>query len=207
MNLLREYIRELLTESIDPKMVELIDRLEEKGWKVKLLKDRAILFNPAGLGDSNVRVNQGTIGWSTPDEYDFEGPDGYGSCLGANIIDSSYAAGGLGPVLYDVAIEASGGKGLASDRFSVSSEATNVWDYYMNNRPDVQVVQMDNKKNLLTPGDGDNCDQNVSTLDVGTKLKHGWVESSLSKVYKKAGTPVIDELERRGLLMRRKRRG
>ena len=202
MNLLREYIRELLTESIDPKMMELIDRLEEKGWKIKLMKDRVILFNPAGLGDPDVRVNQGTVGWSTPDEYDFKGLQGYGPCLGANIIDTAYAAGGLGPVLYDVAIEASGDKGLASDRFSVSPDATNVWDYYMNNRPDVQIIQMDDRKNSLTPDDGDNCDQKVSTLDVGTKIKHGWVDSSLSKVYKKAGTPVIDELERRGLLVR-----
>ena len=196
MNLLREYIRELLTESIDPKMMELIDRLEEKGWKIKLMKDRAILLNPAGLGVTDVKVNQGTVGWSASDKYN------YGPCLGANIIDSAYAAGGLGPVLYDVAIEASGDKGLTSDRFSVSSAAADVWDYYMNNRADVQIVQMDNEENLLTPGDGDNCDQDVSALDVGTKIKHGWVDSSLSKVYKKAGTPVIDELERRGLLVR-----
>ena len=64
MNLLREYIRELLTESIDPKMMELIDRLEEKGWKIKLMKDRVILLNPAGLGATDVKVNQGTVGWS-----------------------------------------------------------------------------------------------------------------------------------------------
>ena len=198
MNLLREYIRELLTESIDSKMMELIDRLEEKGWKIKLLNDTAILFNPAGLGVPDVKVNQGTIAWSAPDKYD------YGPCFGANIIDSSYAAGGLGPVLYDVAIEASGDKGLTSDRFSVSPAAAGVWDYYMNNRADVQIVQMDNEENLLTPGDGDNCNQDVSTLDVGTKIKHGWVDSSLSKVYKKAGTPVMDELERRGLLVGRK---
>ena len=196
MNLLREYIRELLTESIDPKMMELIDRLEEKGWKVKLMKDRAILFNPAGLGNPDVNVNQGTIGWMTPEEYEYEN---YGPCLGANLVNSSYAAGGFGPVLYDVAIEVSD-NGLMPDRFVVSKEALGVWDYYMRNRSDVQVKQMDNKKNLLTLSDDDNCDQRPAKKYQNDK----WPESSLSKVYYKSGTPVIDELERRGLLVGRK---
>ena len=195
MNLLREYIRELLTESIDPKIMKLIDRVEENGWKIKVRGDRAILLDPV-----SVKVH-GSLRWDTPEEY---GAEGYGSCHGANLVGSSSAVSGFGPILYDVAIEMSGGSGLMSDRYSVSPDATGVWDYYMRNRPDVQVVQMDNKKNLLTPGDGDNCDQEVSTLDVGTRMKHGWVESSLSKVYKKAGTPVMDELERRGLLVGRK---
>ena len=49
MKLLREYIRELLTESVDSKMMELIDRLEEKGWKIKLMKDAAILIDPVAV--------------------------------------------------------------------------------------------------------------------------------------------------------------
>ena len=32
MKLLREYIRELLTESIDPKIMSMIDRAEEAGF-------------------------------------------------------------------------------------------------------------------------------------------------------------------------------
>jgi hypothetical protein len=86
----------------------------------------------------------------------------------------------------------------------------------MRNRSDVQVKQMDNKKNLLTPGDDDNCDQRPALKDVGAGIGSAnsllddtaednydkWPESSLSKVYYKSGTPVIDELERRGLLVR-----
>ena len=213
MNLLREYIRELLTESVDSKMMELIDRLEKNGWKIKLMKDRAILFNPAGLGKPDVKVNQGTIGWATPDEVEQEN---YGWCHSANMVQSSYAAGGFGPILYDVAIEASGDAGLIPDRHSVSTAATGVWNYYMRNRSDVQVKQLDNKENKLTPRDYDNCDQRVSLKDVGAGLGgtnsflddteednyEKWPESSLSKVYYKYGTPVIDELERRGLLVR-----
>lgn len=207
MKLLREYIRELLTESIDPKMMELIDRLEEKGWKVKLMKDRAILIDPVAV------KTRGTIGWMTPEEYEYEN---YGPCLGANLVHSVYAAGGFGPVLYDVALEAAGDSGLTSDRFSVSKEAVGVWNYYMRNRSDVQVKQMDNKKNFLTPGDDDNCGQRPALKDVGAGIGSAnsllddtaednydkWPESSLSKVYYKPGAPVIDELERRGLLVR-----
>jgi hypothetical protein len=195
MNLLREYIRELLTESVDPKIMEIIDRLEENGWKIKLTNDRAILIDPVA-----VKVH-GSIRWDTHDEYEAEG---YGWCHGANLVGSSNAASGFGPILYDVAIEVSGDSGLMSDRYSVSPDATGIWDYYMRNRSDVQVKQLDNKENILTPRDYDNCNQDVSTLDVGTKIKHGWAESSLSKVYYKYGTPVMDELERRGLLVGRK---
>ena len=195
MKLLREYIRGLLTESIDTKIMKLIDRLEENGWKIKLLRDRVILLDPGA-----VKIH-GSLRWDTPEEYEAAG---YGSCHGANLVGSSSAVSGFGPILYDVAIEMSGTSGLMSDRHSVSPSAAGVWDYYMRNRPDVQVIQMDNKKNLLTPNDGDNCDQEVATLDVGTRMKHGWVDSSLSKIYKKAGTPVVDELARRGLLVRRR---
>ncbi len=195
MNLLREYIRSLLTESVDPKIMEIIDRLEENGWKIKLTNDRAILIDPVA-----VKVH-GSIRWDTHDEYEAEG---YGWCHNANLVGSSNAVSGFGPILYDVAIEVSGDSGLMSDRYSVSPDATGIWDYYMRNRSDVQVKQLDNKENILTPRDHDNCNQDVSTLDVGTKIKHGWAESSLSKVYYKYGTPVMDELERRGLLVGRK---
>ena len=207
MNLLREYIRELLTESVDPKIMEIIDRLEENGWKIKLTNDRAILIDPVA-----VKVH-GSIRWDTHDEYEAEG---YGWCHNANLVGSSNAVSGFGPILYDVAIEVSGDSGLMSDRHSVSSAATGVWNYYMRNRSDVQVKQLDNKENKLTPRDYDNCDQRVSLKDVGAGLGGAnsllddieednyekWPESSLSKVYYKYGTPVIDELERRGLLVR-----
>ena len=49
-----------------------------------------------------------------------------------------------------------------------------------------------------TPDDKDNCDQNVSIGDAG---RDDWPESPLSKVYSKAGTPVIDELRNRGMLV------
>lgn len=209
MKILREYIRELLTESVDPKMADLINRLEKKGWKIKLRRDRAILFDPVA-----VKIH-GVVRWDTPKEYEAEG---YGSCHNANLVGSSRATGGFGPILYDVAIEVSGNSGLMSDRHSVSPDAAGVWDYYMRNRSDVQVKQLDNKENKLTSIDDDNCDQRVSLRNVGAGIGSAnsflddteednydkWPESSLSKVYYKSGTPVMDELEKRGLLVGRK---
>ena len=86
-----------------------------------------------------------------------------------------------------------------ADRYTVSGEAADVWWNYMNRRSDVMQQQLDNNENQLTPEDGDNCDQNVSIGDAG---RADWPESPLSKVYSKAGTPVIDELRNRGMLVR-----
>jgi len=196
MNLLREYIRELLTESIDPKIMKLIDRLEENGWKIKVRGDRAILFDPVA------GKIHGSLRWDTPGEY---GAEGYGSCHGANLVGSSSAVSGFGPILYDVAIEMSGGGGLMSDRYEVSSDARAVWDYYMDNRTDVIKQQLDDVDNWLTPEKEDNCKVEIegtggTAYEMFPDSPRAWVDSSLSKVYKKAGTPVMDELRKRGML-------
>jgi hypothetical protein len=184
MNLLREYIRELLTESttIHPRIMKMIDRLEdEEGGRVKinryqvLVKDRQmktlaqVSFDPTGSM--------------------------YGNCSGASIVSFSEAEGGYGPLAYDIAIEATGG--LAPDRTEVSNSARDVWAYYSNNRPDVIKQQMDDLYNRLTPDEKDNCDQNTAEQD---DMAYDWKESSLSKVYSKSGTPVIDELRKRGMI-------
>ena len=87
-----------------------------------------------------------------------------------------------------------------SDRTSVSGEAEAVWDKYMNSRPDVQVIQLDITDDFgepqLTPDKSDDCSQ-VPAYD---RHKSKWYESPLAKKYMKSGTPVIDELRKRGLL-------
>ncbi len=200
MNLLREYIRELLTESIDSKIMSIIDRVEENGWQIKLRYDRVLLIDPV-----TVKI-LGTIRWDRPEDYASEG---YGPCLGANVVGSSHAPHGFGPLLYDVALESSGTAGLTSDRTSVSSDASGVWGYYMRNRSDVQVKQLDDKNNWLTPEKEDNCEQEIeggggTAVDMFPDSPRAWVDSPLSKVYFKSGTPVLSELERRGLMWRRK---
>ena len=182
MKLLREYIRELLAESIDPNIMSQIDKAEKLGIKMEL--------HVGGLyGSVTVFDGHDIIGG-----VDWEKPEG-GKCNGAEMVSSSGMSHGLGPLLYDVAIEAS--LGLMADRGEVSSEAEAVWRRYMAGRPDVEVIQLDDLKNTLTPGEYDNCDQEVAMDYEGP---NGWMDSPLSKMYKKSGTPVIDELRSRGVL-------
>ena len=191
MNLLREYIRELLTESIDSKIMSMIDRAEDAGFKVRVKSDYAAVYDPSldvsgyPVGYVGFKNRVAGVKWSTvPGSL-----GGYGKCLGARAVTTSGSRDfGMGPLAYDVAIEASGG--LMSDRLSVSSDAKAVWKYYMDNRADVIIQQLDNEENKLTPEEDDNCDHPVPFR----------VKSPLTKKYSKTGTPVMDELRRRGML-------
>ena len=189
MKLLREYIRELLTEStIHPRIMRMIDRLEnEEGGKVRINRYQVLVKD-----------------WQnkTLAQVSFDPTDGmHGNCSGASIVSSAEAEGGFGPLAYDIAIETTGG--LASDRTQVSDEAEKVWDYYTNYRKDVQVDQLDIDymnsygEDQLTPDDkSDDCDQ----LPAYDKYGPSWNESGLSKKISKVGTPVIDELRKRGMV-------
>lgn len=96
-------------------------------------------------------------------------------------ITSADATKGWGPLLYDVMMEyltSSRNAVLTSDRAMVSADAKNVWDFYLNNRPDVEKVRLDiSDKTLewvyggtgmapfkqLTPGDSsDDCAQDTA---------------------------------------------
>ena len=187
MRLLREYIRQLLTESvIDPKIMRMIDKAEDYGFFVDITSNSVIIYDGHNTDKPRAKVN-------------FERDTSFGPCMGGAYVTLAKAEGGFGPLAYDVAIEATGG--LMSDRTEVSPDAAAVWDYYANNRPDVQVDQLDILKDYeeeqLTPDDkSDDCDQ-VPAYD---RLKSNWHMSSLSKKISKRGTPVIDELKARGML-------
>ena len=195
MNLLREYIRELLKESVDGKIMSMIDRAEEAGYTIRLFNapggGSVYLLPPEGW--SSPADALGTVDWQRPSEKD------HGPCMQAKNVAWSKAAGGFGPLLYDVAIEAS--SGLMPDRLEVSGEAEAVWQKYMTARPDIQVDQLDIQDDYfepqITPDDpSDDCSQ----VPAHDKLKDKWHTSPLSKMYSKKGTPVIDELQRRGML-------
>ena len=197
MTLLREYIRELLTESVDPKIMSMIDELEKNGGHVEVLPDRVILYQPTENNPQH---------WVAMVAYETTAGLKVGRCGRAGaVVQSATAKTGMGPLAYDVAIEAQEGMGLISDRTTVSSDARAVWDYYLNNRPDVEVIQLDDPFNSLTPEDEDNCDQEVAGgrhAMYGGERDRGkdWIDSPLSKLYKKSGTPVMDELRKRGML-------
>ena len=188
MSLLREYIRELLTESvIDPKIMRMIDKAEDYGFQVEISSNSVIIYGPAGeYDDLRAKVN-------------FERDTTFGPCMSGAYVTLAKADGGFGPLAYDVAIEATGG--LMSDRTEVSPDAAAVWDYYMNSRPDVRVDQLDILEDFeeeqLTPDDrSDDCEQTPAHF----RHKSEWHTSSLSKKISKRGTPVIDELKARNMI-------
>ena len=193
MKHLRQYIRQiLLTETVNPKIMSMIDTLESNGGYVEILPDRVMIWEPSNSGGTRWVA---MVAYETP-----AGARAGGKCGRAGgVVQSSTAKTGLGPLAYDVAIEAQEGMGLISDRASISPDALAVWDYYLNNRPDVEAVQLDDLDNTLTPEDEDNCDQHIARSTI-TGMYNTWQDSALSKLYKKSGTPVMDELQKRGML-------
>ena len=187
MNLLREYIRELLTESaVDPKIMRMIDKAEDYGFNVDIMSNSVIVYASGDIDNPRAKIN-------------FERDTSFGPCMGGSYVTYAKATGGFGPLAYDVAIEVTGG--LMSDRTEVSADAAIVWDYYVNNRPDVKVDQLDiledYEEEQLTPDDkSDDCEQ----VPAHFRHKSDWHKSSLSKKISKRGTPVIDELRKRGML-------
>ena len=120
----------------------------------------------------------------------------YGNCDNAMRVMSVRTPHGWGPLLYDIAIEWATLKstGLIPDRMAVSRDANNVWDYYMNNRPDVKKTQLDNLEDSFKNGPQDDCEQLVGDIfneDIP------WQDSSMSKKYSKSPT-TIDRLKKLG---------
>ena len=198
MKHLRQYIRQiLLTESVNPKIMSMIDKLEKNGGYVEILPDRVMVWEPT---ENDPRR------WVAMVAYETTAGLKVGRCGRAgSVVQSANAKTGMGPLAYDVAIEETEGLGLISDRTTVSPAARAVWDYYLNNRPDVEAIQLDDPFNSLTPEDEDNCDQEVAGgrhAMYGGERDRGkdWLKSPLSKLYKKSGTPVMDELRKRGML-------
>ena len=123
--------------------------------------------------------------------------EGIGECDGAMKIGNATASPGWGPLLYDVAMEyaTQNANGLIADRDGVSPMARGVWRYYLENRPDVTVHQLDDLINTLTypPEDGrtpiesDNCSQKVAKYSGGwnSNPTASWINSPLSKRYTK----------------------
>ncbi len=205
MNLLREYIRELLTEAAMgpadlPEGVSVV--VADRGFRgFRIFYAVEDSLNPGEwikARRSDVGIG-GQVMISQPLQA-------YGECGGAWEVMGSEAVQGWGPMLYDVAMEyaTQNGGGLISDRQAVSPSARNVWDYYMSNRGDVTGIQLDDKQNTLTPEEEDNCMQSVAMKGVNPKsggpMNVEWQDSPLSKRYTKPPT-TMSALEAAGKLV------
>ena len=211
MKLLREYIRELLTEAAKD--------VRDLGEKVVVIHDRGNVFNVSLHakkieGEKPFYYNEDMLGTFEAQKF--------GGCNGAYEVRWAQAPHGWGPLLYDVAMEYATmmGGGLVSDRNSVTPAAAHVWDYYYNNRDDVDYDQMDDLQGHLTPSDeSDDCDQEIVYGGYHSPRGTSWndlegddeswektgkdilLRSPLSKVYRWGGYSVIDDLRNAGKLV------
>lgn len=121
-------------------------------------------------------------------------------CEPAWTIDtSSVGINGLGPLMYDLMIDVIHPHPLASDRAEVTPDARRVWDYYLYNRDDMDIVELP-----------DDCEQSSAKIwadevagGEGEAEEDEWRESSLSKAFMRYpgdGTPLLDELQAMGLV-------
>ena len=207
--------RRFLTESIDSRIERMIDELEDVEFKIAIDKtsmgqsvwyDIMILDEfDVDLPGNNVRIKS-------------NGANEFGECLyGSNAwyVSSAASDEGVGPLLYDVAIELASqmGGGLMSGRYQVSQDAAAVWDKY-DERGDVDSKQLDielafrsNPHALaqLTPDDyTDDCIQDSAVHYgeyTGAEDPWSWSDRSLSRIFRKRRTPVMDELRKRGMLV------
>ena len=196
MNLLREYIRTLLTEAAKGP----IDLPEDVFVQILDKGDHAVFRYVVENPDNGTYINStapvgGKVAIMKPDH----------PCGGAWEVALSTASQGWGPMLYDVAMEwaTQNGGGLVSDRSHVSPSARGVWDYYLSNRGDVQSAQLDDLQNTITPEEEDNCEQHSSTVgrsSAGMPKVVDFQESPLSKRYTKPPT-TMNALDAAGKLV------
>ena len=98
-------------------------------------------------------------------------------------VKSSKAREGVGPLLYDVALEIAGDSGLKPDNLEISQEASAVWKHYDTQRPDVE-------SEMLADGPEDYELFMPSWLAMRPeKYEH------LAKAYYKRDTNTIDDLK------------
>ena len=193
MNLLREYIRELLKEAAMG-----LDELTANDLYITILKDGPEFYIYYSDKAGDLKPSRSSDIWGEVVTM-IPGED-TGPCDGALNVVYSRAAPGWGPMLYDVAMEAATqtGGGLTPDRKAVSNDAQNIWSYYFNDRGDVQSHQLDLTDreveyytdldiSKLTPDiEEDDCLQ-TKTIRA---YKDRWDQSPLSKRYTKAPTTI-----------------
>ena len=204
MNLLREYIRALLTEAAKgPADLpnDVVIAIKARGAMTTIhYGQKADPTKPVNMGGPNDWMGYIDLASNAKIQKGL----GVGSCGGAWMISMVETASGWGPLLYDVAMEyaTEAGGGLISDRGEVSSAARRVWNYYMQNRGDVTGIQLDDLKNTLTPEERDNCDQNVATYSTGYPSANtmDWTDSPLSKRWTKPPT-MMNALRAAGKLV------
>jgi len=224
MRKLRQIIRNIIVESVGhPKMDELVQRfLDDPRGLIIVIDDRTV-YNGYSIEmidpNESTDFNFNSIGKIQITYFSKRSPEK--PCYGAYEI-TGYSrmkqTDNLGPLLYDIAIELSGKRGLMSDRASVSAAAQDMWEKYLIMRDDVKRKQLDSHTFNWTDNPDDDCELYTSSKRYASSDNYmpsdpfsgsseaddayrDWVQgemtSPLSKVYYKEGTPVMDRLKDR----------
>jgi len=200
--------RKFLKEGIDPRIQKQIYHLltfpglyiEVKPGRGYTSKAMVIKYS-GGPGDAP----DGVVEIMEPDPYS-------GPCDNTWIIIVAEADFGMGPLLYEVALEwaSQHANGLTSDRREVSRYAYPVWGKYLK-RGDVKADQLDVHHDpehpfgdlppQLTPDNpDDDCAQDISVDNAGPE---GWMDEPTAKAYRKDNSEVMDALRAAGRLVER----
>ena len=107
-----------------------------------------------------------------------------GQSYGTKTVAFVAAQPGYGPLLYDIALTLV--PGLSPDRRSVSTTAKGVWDFYLNNRSDVEKKPYDDKDKPKTK----------TKVDDSVLFKPKTPENSLNYAYFSKGKLNIKQLEK-----------
>lgn len=105
------------------------------------------------------------------------------NCADSYVVVRSNADHGWGPLLYELAIEATGHRGLMADRREVSTAARQVWKYYYDRRGDIDKRQLQDYE----------CDMTAAEW-----WGNGTPVPELASVYSKPNRDVINALKGMG---------
>jgi len=127
--------------------------LKREGWRIELRDEGyailILLFSEKGgeLGGLRMRYRNECKSWE---------------------VMNSKAPSGFGPLLYDLAMEWAGDKGIIPDRDNVSADARNIWKHYYDKRRDVWKFDLGNEPincEMHERYEGDLWEKNMEWLD------------------------------------------
>jgi len=146
IDLIKEYIKEsLLVEKAFNTRDASKENLALVVIKDKIIGRQLILLDPDGLLDlaslanAEKHVSDAAFRKCIYAIISVEPP--YPRPYGSYEVHQSAAVNGYGPLIYDAALSIFGP--LCADRNSVSPSAENIWNYYKNNRKDVEALLID----------------------------------------------------------------
>ena len=204
MRLLRKTIRELILEGLKFRQLRNMGmhKFEHEGFTQFVLFDMAWAsqvfrafeddpdMTPFFLGE-HPKYNSGLKGIVVLSEP--EQPSG-----GAWRVRGSAAQDGWGPTMYDIVMGATP-RSLMADRGSVSRDAKGVWDFYKNNRDDVEKNPLDDYRKQYTPDTSDDARPggagaylDRSYWSSGTH--EAFLEDSLNWTYNRGKVPGTEQL-------------